>query len=432
VAIYPSEPLVSPSNAIFPSGSAGLATSAPAITYAIRALWPLAASTAVQFDLTTFGEDDKFADPLSADFTAPEVDIIGGVESVSIKRGRDDNLDAFSMGECSITINDQDGRYNPANVDGPLYGLLRPMRQMLVEATVAGLGTVTLFRGFIRSIDHNADPHRKTTTFALGDLFLYMGKTRPVFTNKGSATTTGEVVGVMMTAMGVTAETEISTGDVIPSPGVGNSSTGETALGKVQQLLEIERGEFFVSGPGVPIYRSRYFRDAKALTATFKNVSADLIVATDLERVKNKATVQREGFSTSEWSDGVSIAAYGQQDFSAISSPYLVSGAQALSLAQWLVSQRSSPLSVFRGITLIPKALETAGAQYALTAEIGDRIMVENTSVGQPVLGYFVESVAHQIDPLLHKVRLSLTPIFNEIFLLDTVTATLDTGILAY
>lgn len=405
-------------------------------------MWVDAQTTSIQFDLSTFGEGDRFSNPLVVDFTDPAVDTIAGVESINIKRGRDDNLEAFGMGTCSIVINDPTGRYNPANEAGVLYGKLRPMRQVQVQATLSGQ-TVSLFRGYIRNIDYRAELMHSTATLTVSDLFLYMNRVKPSFVNQGRDTTTGEAFSQMLSAAlwDTTILTSLQTGDVIPSPGVSNTTAEarETALGIVQNLMEIERGDFYISSNGTVTFKQRNDKATRLTSATFNNVSGYAVASSDIERVKNKAAVARATgnpvvpYVTSEWSDGTSIANYGQQDFSTIQSPYLYDSTQALALAQWLVSQRASPLVVFRAIELTARALQSAGALYALLTELSDRISVANTSIGSSAIGYFVEGIEHSITPGNHKIKYSLIPIIAGAFVLDSaLSGILDTNALAY
>lgn len=403
----------------------------------MQAVWSDVQASVIQFDVSTFGEGDKFADPLVADFSGVDAETISGVESVQIRRGRDDNLEAFGMGECTITINDEAGRYNPSNESGPLYGKLRPMRQVMVSATLQGQ-TRRLLRGFVRSIDYRAETNKNVAVITVGDLMLYLNRTKPVFTNQGRDTTTGEVIRKALDGAGwtSTALTSLQTGDVIPSPGVSNASTGQTALQVIASLMEIERGDFYIASDGAVTFKQRNDRAVRALSASFANVSGYAIASSDLDRVKNKAAVVKQtavGDFTSEWSDGLSVANYGQQDFSTISSYYIYDAAQALALAQWLVTQRSNPSVVFRAIEITLKGVEAAAAHYALATELGDRISVTNTPIGSSAKAYFVEGIEHSILPSVHKIKYSLVPIYVDSLVLDSTTnGLLDTNVLAY
>lgn len=410
----------------------------PTITYTVQAIWDDVQSTSIQFDISTFGEGDKFANALSGDFGATDgtVETITAIESVQISRGRDDNLDAFSMGECVVTVTDAAGRYNPVNTASPLAAKIRPLRQMRVQATVGGV-TRTVFRGYIRTIDHNANSTVGRTTFTCGDLFLPLSKARPAVTNVGRDTTTGEAIGQVLSAAGWSnaSLTSLETGDVVPSPGVGNSSGGSTALDLITSLLQTERGDFYIKGDGTVVFSQRYSRSTKTSSATLANVGTTAVATSDIERVRNRATITATRFDpdvTAEASDGNSIATYGQVDFSNISSPYIYDGTQATNLAQWLVSQRKTPLSPMRSLDLtISGNASLAGT--VLGIEISDKITVTNTAIGQTAQQFFVEGIRHNITAGRHDVSLTLLPITNPVLVLDSTDyGVLDSAILAY
>lgn len=409
------------------------------MTYEVEVVWQNVQTTAIQFDISTFGEGDRFTDPFAIDWNDPTAEVIPGVSSININRGRDDNLAFYSMGECTITIEDATGTYNPANESSPLYGKTRPMRPIRVTSSFGASG-VTLFTGFIRSIEFSAtDGNRGVATIIACDLFLNMSKTNPVFTNVGRDTTTGEVLNSVMSGIGYTGTTLWSNadGDVIPSPGVGNSSTGQSALQIAASLMEIERGDFFINFYNEPTFYERNRRAVQASLFTFTDVGTRVAATTDLDRVKNKAAVVKQtdvGDFTSDWSDGPSIANYGQQDFSTISSFYIYDAAQAQALAQWLVSQRSSPTSTLRSLEIIPRTFDDADRVTILgLCDLAEKITVEETSTGLPPTDFFVESIKHSITPELHRMSFGLVKDDALALVLDSATnGLLDTNTLAY
>jgi hypothetical protein len=441
VAIYPSSTEY-PSLALYPSSTVDLTAECKQdFTYRVRAVWEDAQSTSVQFDISRFDGTDEFADPLAADFNDldPAVETIQNVESVSIRRGRDDNLESFTMGTAVITIVDEDGRYNPSNESGPLYGKLRPMRQILVTAQIADFAEVPLVRGYIRNIDYEYYSNQGRARITLNDLFIYLNKSKPVFDSVGRITNTGEVLEQILTSVAWTDASLLSLddGDVIPSPGPSNTSADSSALSKVQELLEIERGDFYIAADGTVTFGDRNTRATKPTFASFTNVSGSAVVTSDLDRVKNRATVTRDlpdptPDVVKTWSDSSSVANYGVQDFSSITSEIIYDDAQALSLAQWLVAQRKDPLVPFRSITIVLNTLNYLDAFYALSTDLTERVTVGNTSLGQTLSAYFVEAITHEIKVGTHSVTFSLLPIFSEVIVLNRDEAVLDEAVLAY
>lgn len=439
--IYPSSTIY-PSLVAYPSSTLDLNAEIQAqVTYRVRAIWEDVQETSVQFNVSYFNGTDEFADPLAADFDALDgsVDLIGNVESINIRRGRDDNLENFTMGSCTISIVDEDGRYNPSNESGPLYGKLRPMRQVLVTAQIGVLPEVELFRGYVRSIDFESYANQNKAKLVVNDLFIYLNKSKPVFSAPGTATTTGAVLQQILSSIGWTDYELLSLddGDVIPSPGVSSTTADASALSKVSELLEVERGDFYVAADGTVTFKDRQTRATKPTFAEFTNVSGSAVVTADLDRVKNRATVVRDlpdptpDVSVS-WTDSASGATYGIQDFTTISSTIINDNAQAQSLAQWLVAQRKDPLVPFRGISVTLNAVSLFDGYYALLTDLTERVTVGNTSLGQSSSPYFVEAITHDIKVGQHIITYSLLPIFAEVMVLDREEAVLDEAVLGY
>jgi hypothetical protein len=121
----------------------------------------------------------------------------------------------------------------------------------------------------------------------------------------------------------------------------------------------------------------------------------------------------------------VSAATYGIRDYSTITSDLFLTDAQALSLAQWLVSQRSEPGTPYRSIGVLLNALSYIDGHALLGTELGNKITVENSNLNQTIDYYFVESVRHTIVPNKHTIHYRLTP-SNTVLVLDDPTTVLD------
>jgi hypothetical protein len=402
------------------------------ISYTVEAHWEPSASSRIVFDSTAYGDGDYFAEPLVVDWASGVVAEIANVQSIKIVRGRDNNLASLAMGECQIEVEDTAGLYNPSNESSALYGLVRPMQWVRVRAQVSGYSEQTIFEGLIRNVDFKRNPDRGVAVFTCGDLFLQLSRTIPVFPNVGRDTTTGEVITDLLSASSLDAlPNSISVGDDIPSPGVNNPDGGSTALSVLQSLMEIERGDLYMAKDGEFTFAERAERATKANYADFQDISTGATATTDLERVRNKATVTREtltGDYTSEWFNADSIADYGQQDFGDISSAIIYDQNQALALAQWLVFTQSNPFVPFRALDLSPTSLDAATAEKAVHVEISDRVTVQNSILGLSQTAYYVEGISHDISAEEHKVRLALVPKLIDALILDDA----DRGRLGY
>lgn len=76
------------------------------------------------------------------------VEVTDYVRDVSIRRGRQDDLQQFPSGSCSITFDNRDRLFDPFNTAGAYYGKLKPRRQVRVVGQWNGVN-YPLFRGFV-------------------------------------------------------------------------------------------------------------------------------------------------------------------------------------------------------------------------------------------------------------------------------------------
>lgn len=76
-------------------------------------------------------------------------DITAYVKNLSIKTGRSSELDDFSAGSISLTLDNRDRRFDPLYAAGPYYGNLLPRRKVRVRAQApdSPVGTLTQIAG---------------------------------------------------------------------------------------------------------------------------------------------------------------------------------------------------------------------------------------------------------------------------------------------
>lgn len=341
------------------------------------------------FGISTFGGSAVFGGTFDALYS----DVSSAVQSISIRRGRDDNLSTFSAGEAVITLKDLNADYSPLNTASPLYPNVLPGRPVRITATYGGT-EYGQFRGFVRSVEHDPDKDARHTIIHAQDLFLFLSRAKPTITNTGTITT-GAAIGTVLTSIDWTdtAYRSLQTGDTINS---GFSNNGEqTALQLIEGFIETERGEAFHNRSGVFTYRSRFARYTATSAGTLTNVATGAVAATDLTNIKNRARVTKTGSGTATWTDYASASNYGYSDYPAIDSPYINTAQQGTALAQWLVSQASSPTPPVRELQFSAARSDTLMVQ-ALSRDLGDRITVADSSI-KGTADFYIEGIQHTI-----------------------------------
>lgn len=383
--------------AIYSDGGASGATTFDALRagtlnlpYDTRVAWSTKPSNAFAFGTSTLGGGDVLTGQFSASFTGPNDDVSDLVRRISIDRGRDSYMEQMRAGRATIVLRDTTGRFNPKNPASPLAGQVLPMRPVRVTCTLAGT-TYGLFYGFLRSVEH--DPLTYESTLECEDLLMWMSRVTPVIA--AGALTTGQAIGLVLDAIGWTDTLmrDLDVGDTLPA-GAFTADGSRNALELIQGLLEAERGVCYVSRTGVFVYEDRRARAARTSSATFAGTMSALRPGMDLDRIRNRATVTRDGGSPQSFQDGNSIAAYGAADGDQITTPYLETDVQAASLAAFIVSEQRDPRAPARDLTLFNKT--TALYTQILSRELIDRITVSEPK-GNTAGDFHIERITHEI-----------------------------------
>lgn len=100
--------------------------------------------------------------------TLPETDVM----TLTWSTGRDNELDQFRSGSCTIVLRNNDRRYDPEHTTGPNYGFLLPRVPFRVQLSTDGLSWFDEFYGFVQSgwEQGYAKPYASTCTIVLEDL----------------------------------------------------------------------------------------------------------------------------------------------------------------------------------------------------------------------------------------------------------------------
>ena len=355
-----------------------------------------------QFGVSQFGGTDGFGDA----YTATYSDVSADVRAIRIRRGRDDNLAAFEAGQATIVLNDPDGTYSPLNSSSSLYPNVVPGRQIIIEALLNG-ERYGMFRGFVRSIEHDPESTAKTTTLQCQDLLLYLSRHKPVMAAADLPITTGEAIGLVLDSLGWENENlrQLGYGDFLPSFG---PFTGEqTALSIIQDLMLSERGEFYHGRDGVVRFFFRHARAIRESGFSLDGAVAGAAPASDLTNIQNTAIVKVTGAGTATYTDEASVTNFGPSEIT-LETPYIDDVGVAQSLAQWLVAQGKNPQPPIRAVEFT--ANKDYGTMFfALTTELGSRVFIGDSAVNMDDREFHLEGIEHDIRPGLHSVSLTVS-----------------------
>jgi len=375
----------------------------------------------LSFDHSLFDGADVFGvSPLDASFGGTYDDVSSKLERITIKRGRNDNMTTMLAGEATVDLRDPTGIFNVDNAASPLYGQLEDrLHPVKLQSTFTGT-VYPRFYGWVDQFTWQPNGRRGIAQLHCVDLFYWLQRATPIIASTG-ATTTGAAIGRILDSIGATdpAMRDLDVGDTIADFSANQAapltSTGTgTALELIGQLLEAERGAFFVAGTGKATYRSRLSRLTKTSSATIADRMYAGSPGVDFNQSQTRVTVQRIDPATGAvtytavgLADAASLAKIGYVDAPTISTPYLTSDSQADALALWIVSQTKSPKPPMYGMQIDNR--EASLLTQILSRELVDRITV-NATRGGTSGDYMIDSLAETIDfspgkPPAHSVQ---------------------------
>lgn len=197
----------------------------------------------------------------------------------------------------------------------------------------------------------------------------------------------------------------LDTGDTIT---VGNADGTKSALSMIQDLLEAERGVFYIDRDGKATYEERESRDRRTTsTATLSTYALMSQPGFELDNLINRQLVTRQfqagaaGTSPNTLSNGtsqlakndVSVKTFGVIDGQEIQTEYVASDAQALNLAQFIVNMRSSFVAP---VTIEMDGGPAAAVTQMLSLDLQDRVTVTDTNAGTSG-DYIIEGIEVEI-----------------------------------
>lgn len=388
------------------------------------------------------------------DGTTSFASVAAGTLSASVKRGRQDENDAFTAGTMVFTLNDTlaDGVFNPFDDDpsNPYYDQaqgvpgLAPGRAVQLVRYDALDNPETLFVGFIVNYDYK---------FTLGGLdtvtvFCVDNIYRLAQTFIPGQNPTKEFTGARINWVLNLPEVDYPTG------AARNISTGTVELGGSSQYAisdgqnvkayfdqitySAERGRIFIDREGVLVSQDRIGYVLGTPEVNFKDDGTgtpyrDLSIAFRAEDIINNVEVSTRGSHTGTATNPASQATYFIKTLF-ITDSLLESSGAAASLAQYLLYPE--PQARFDNVESWYGSLTTAERDDASLVDIGSYITIEKDILvgGSPspfIQDLSVEGVEHRIDFARgHSARyytIPATPVF-QLILDDPIYGVLDSN----
>lgn len=369
--------------------------------------------------------------PLAGDVL---VDVTDTVRQVSIKRGRNRQLEKFTAGNATVVMDNRDRIYDPTNTASPYFGSIVPRREVII--TEVGR---TIYTGQVAdwNFSYALTGDSTAQVSCVDGLTLLVD---PVLT-AGTATSelTGSRVNAVLDDIGwPTAKRLISAGAATLNADVVSDNV--KALDYLNKIAVSEPGALFVNFIGDVVFRDRTDLQNAARSVVFGTGGIpfiDIAVEYGVEEMANNVSVTYYGGTvvagTAVSTDAASVTAYGVFDVNY--DTLLNSLSDAQDLADWQVGLYSRPQYRVDRITVQLDSLSVADQQTVLGLELSDVVTVTWTpnNVGAALSQVVsIDSIEFNGSPAARQVSFSLSQTTAAFILGDNALGVIGSNVLGF
>lgn len=357
-------------------------------------------------------------------------DVTQHVRQVNIRRGRSSELDRYSAGQVSVTLDNRERQFSPDNASSDYYPNVKPRKPIRITC-----GTYRHFVGQIEDWNLGFKVGGDyTVTVAGSDAFaLLAGQELTGFTT--TSQTSGQRVAAIMSRDEVSwpaAMRDVDTGEQTLQADV--VEYGSNVLQYLQTVEATEPGALFVSRDGMMTFRGRTTSPTAFTDVSFTDAGdgvpfVDISISYGTELLYNVVNVTRAG-GTRQTVDNSSGTEYA---VSSLTRDNLLhdSDDSAQDLAAWWASIYSEPLVRIKSVTVELLSLTEAQQESVLALDLYNVVTVAfhgGTSSSK------IDSVEHQITPQSHRVTFGFSNSLsvNNLVLDSATYGVLDTNRLGF
>lgn len=345
-------------------------------------------------------------------------DVSEFVQSLSISRGRSDQFSSFRAGTLTLVLNNNDRRFDPINESSPYYNSTTGKSGVTPRRKVQIVGdNIPLFTGRVTDIgvEYNYDLSTVTITAAddftlLANTFTDAPQTPPVELSGARVSRILNLPEVAYPADSRSINTGVAALGAFP---IAANTNAANYLGKV---AEAEQGLFFCAADGTLTFTDRATTAFAAPVVNFTDNGVglpyqNLATIFGQEFLFNRVQTTTETGVPQVADDVASQTEFGVSTLT-LDGLLLGSDADALTLAEQLLSFYKQPEYRFDDLRLVVSAMSSVDRASVMVVEMGDVVSIERTfSVGSPasvIEDYGVDRITHQILPDRHIITFGL------------------------
>jgi len=371
------------------------------------------------------------------------VDVSNLLDSITTNRGRNAQADQFQTGSLSMRLVDQNGDFNPQNVNSPYYGLLSPMRKVTISANYDNVD-YPIFAGFITSFTtttpKNALDVVYTTITAVDGFRLAQNAQISTVAGATAGNLSGTRINQILDAIAWPAtQRDIDAGLTTMQADPG---TARTALAAMQTVEISEYGALYCGKNGDFVFQDRSVTAGSAggTPVLFNDNGSDIsyfnaVWRLDDTLVYNQANITRTGGTTQTTTNQASVDKYFLHSYNQ-QNLLMQTDAVAKDYANSYVASRAETSSRCDAINLdLFTDNYTAGTIAALDLDFFDPVTITTNQPGGSTLTKTLQvfGISHSITPNSWKTTLTtLEPIIDGFILDSSIYGLLDSGVLSY
>lgn len=348
-------------------------------------------------------------------------DVTSKVRSVSIRRGKNRQLDQYDQGLANVVFNNNDRTFDPEFEGSPYYGQIIPKRQIRITS-----GGVVQFFGLIDDWNLFYEPNGDSTVAAAASDAFAAFATQTIALRTNTAELSGDRINTILSLPEINwplDSREVETGQMLL--GTDTIADDTVALTYLRQIEKSEPGSFFISKSGSVVFRDRL----TAATSGGVTLADDgtgiaytgMRVQYGSELLANEIVLQNFANTEVTALEQESIGLYGIANLTQ-SDLLIANDSDLTDLAVFYAQKFSSPEYRFESVEVIVDQLPTVDQTAILGLELGSVVRIRFTPNGiAPAIEKYAEIIRidHSITITNHIVSLGFATLDFTLFVLD-------------
>lgn len=344
-------------------------------------------------------------------------DISEYASEISIKRGRQRELERFKAGTCAVVLDNTDRRFDPTYAASPYAPNIKPMRRLRIRAIYEGV-VYALFHGSVDTWDQSYRfPRGAVCVVRATDGFKVLnGKgLSAALDSAWAGDRSGARIGrILDLASWPAADRDLDEGQST----LQATALSGSALAALQKIEETEQGRLFMTADNVVRFVDRAGALDGAAVAAFGEATGELPYEDltydygDFE-IRNEVRRGRVGGVVQVVTDAASIAEYEFTRTDEVTDLLADTDAEMLDHAHWILGRHSDPDLRIASMVVDPGADRAALFPQVLGRELGERITVSRQpqEISPAITGdLHIEGISHRIKAREWATTWSLSP----------------------